>query len=127
MRISVATSFQILLIVLFVVAPQVAEREPIMRGDEINAGVRRPALRPKDLVAAAEALGKLGGRTTVTLPESACPVPIAPVQFAPGRRERANLIAVRTKIPWFRDHLHARELRIIGDGLEKWGLTVELR
>src|SRR5204863_93678 len=79
------------LVVLLVVGDQVAEREAVVGGDEVDARVRAAAGLRVEVRAAREPVGKLAERRVLAAPIIAAGVAIFAVPLAPQRGEVADL------------------------------------
>src|SRR6266403_4517547 len=89
---AVAVFFTVGLIMLGVVADQVLQSEAIMRGDEINAGIRfAPAARVK-VAGAGEAVGEFADQAAIALPVGAHGIAVLIVPFGPAGGKFAHLI-----------------------------------
>jgi hypothetical protein len=60
--VAVAIFFAIGFVVFFVVTDQILQREAVMRGDKINAGVRTPAAVRVEIAGAGDAIGQIPTR-----------------------------------------------------------------
>ncbi len=110
---------------LVVVGDQVAQREAVMGGDEVDAGMG-PAAAPVEQIAGPAD----PGRQLAELPLVAAPVgphrvaePVVP--FRPARRKAAHLIAPRADVPGLGDQLDAGEHRILPAAVEEAAALVE--
>src|SRR5690606_7421537 len=103
MTFPIVVFFLVGIVVLFVVGYQVVEREPVMRGDEIDTGSRFPVVILIEIGAAREPFGKLGQHAFRTAPIIAHAITVFPVPFRPARWEIAHLIAALAEVPWFGD------------------------
>src|SRR5262249_40815458 len=99
----VAILLAVRLVVLLVVADEVGEGEPVMGGDEVDAGPGATAGMAEDVGGAGEARGEVGGDPFIALPEAPDRVAILRVPLRPARREAAELVAVGAGVPWLGD------------------------
>src|SRR5215217_303885 len=111
--VSITVAFAIGLVVLLIVAPQIPQCESIVGGDHVQRRLRGASCRPVNILAAAETLRKRCCRCGIPAPEAPYLVPIAAVEFSPRPGKSTNLVAIRTDIPWFRDHLHVSQHRVL--------------
>ena len=91
------------LVVLFVVGDQVIQRETIVRGDEIDAGVWASPIVLIQIGAPGEPIAHLPKAALVAFPKTANGVAIFPIPFRPKHREIPNLIAALAHVPRFGD------------------------
>src|SRR5205085_3790111 len=103
---------------------EIAQREAIVRSDEVDAAARTTATESVQVTAAAQAVGKLRDLARVTLPEFSQVVAIFAIPFAPQNGEIAHLITEVSDIPRLRDELHARKNRVLVHDVEKGGTLV---
>ena len=102
---AVAVVLAVGLVVLALVGDQVAQGEPVVRGDEVD---RRPRPAPGQLVQVGAA-GQPGGHLAdpaVAAPEVAHRVAVAPVPLRPGHAEPADPVALAGGVPRLGDQLH---------------------
>src|SRR6185295_15585761 len=90
--VAIAVLFAVGFVVLPVITDQVLESEAIVRGDEVDAGVRPAAALLVEVARAAEAGGELRNRAAVALPEPADGVAVAAVPLRPADREVPHLV-----------------------------------
>src|SRR5207237_2743379 len=90
---TIGVAFAVLLVVLLFVADEVGEREAVVRGDEVDAGVGAPAALLVEVAAAGETRRQLGDRTAIAAPETAHRVAGLAVPLRPPGREVADSIA----------------------------------
>ena len=88
-----------------VVADQIVQGEPIVGGDEIDAGVRAAAIVLVQIGGAGQAIGQLADQSALAAPVVAHHVAILAVPFAPADRKLADLIAVFAHVPWLGNQL----------------------
>src|SRR5260370_2617228 len=96
---AVPAIFTIGLVMFFVVADQVVQRETIMRGDEVDAGGWPAPVALVQVAGAGEPVTEIGQLTVVALPIAPHGVAIPAVPFRPARREIAYLIATLRDVP----------------------------
>src|SRR5690606_6060266 len=123
---AVAVLLAVGLVVLVVVADEVLQRETVMAGDEVDAGVRFPAAALVEVAAAAEAGGELADDPAFALPEAADGVTILAVPLGPERGEVADLVAAPADAPRLRDELHPGAHRVLVDDVEEGPELVHL-
>src|SRR6185312_4808146 len=85
--VAVAVAFVVRLVVLVVVADEVAQREPVMGGDEVDAGPGPPPVVAEDVGGAGEAGGEIGGEALIALPEAPNGVAVLRIPLGPARRK----------------------------------------
>src|SRR5687768_5484923 len=118
-RLAVVVAFAVRLVVLLVVRNQIAQGEPVVRGNEVHARVRPPAVVFIEIRAAGEAAGEFAERATLPTPVVAYGVAIAPVPFTPTDGKIAHLVAARPDVPRFGDQLDAAQRRILVNDVEE--------
>ena len=101
--VAVLVAFAVRLIVLFVVADQVVERETIVRGDEIDARIWASSAVLIKIGAAGQPISHLADAALVAFPETAHCVAIFAVPFRTRHRKIANLITAVPDVPRFRN------------------------
>src|SRR6185295_8235772 len=101
----VAVFFEIGLIVLLVVGHRVAQREAVVRGDEVDAGRRLAAIAPEQVAGTGEAFGESAQHAPAAVPESPHGVAVTVVPFRPAGRKVAELVAAETDVPGLGDEL----------------------
>src|SRR5205814_264135 len=106
---AVLVVFAIGFIVFFVVAHQVFQRETIVAGHEVDAGVGPAAALLIEIAAAAQAGGKFGNRAPLPLPETADGIAILAVPLCPQHREIADLVAAFPHVPRLGNQLDLRQ------------------
>src|SRR5262249_44414611 len=107
------------LVVLVAVRDEIAQREAVVRGHEIDRGVRAAAAATIQVAGAGEPVSHRAGLTLVALPVSAHGVPVHAVPFGPQHGKVADLVASLTQIPWLGDELDARDDRILVNDVEE--------
>ena len=121
----VLVRLEIRLVVLLVVGDEVAEREAVVRGDEVD---RRERPAPVVLVEVARA-GEAGRELAdgrLAAPEVAHRVAVHPVPLGPEHREVADLVAALADVPRLGDQLHLGQDRILVDDVEEGREPVDL-
>ena len=116
---AVAIFFAVGFVVLLVVGHQVVEREAVVAGDEVDAGVRPAAAPFVQVAGAADARGELRGHAAVALPEPAHAVAVLAVPLRPNDGKVADLVAAFAQIPRLGDELHLAEHRVLMDDVEE--------
>ena len=117
--VAVAVVLAVGLVVLVVVGHQVGEREAVVGGDEVDAGVRPPPGAPVQVGRAGEAARELADLAAVALPVGAHAVAIAVVPLRPAEREVAHLVAAVAEVPGLGDQLDAVEHRVLAHHVEE--------
>src|SRR5205085_8907242 len=107
------------LVVLFVIADEVVQREAVMRGDEVDARPRASAAVTEDVGRADDAGSDLRYQPFVALPEAPNRVAVLRVPLGPARRHFAELIAVGAEIPRLGNQLDPRHRGVLADRVEK--------
>jgi len=103
---AVAVLLAIFLIVFFVVGDEIVDGEPVMGGDEIDAGPSLATAMVEAVAGGGEARGQ-SARRHLAAPEIAHGVAEFVVPLGPARREAADLVAARTAIPRLGDQFHS--------------------
>ena len=122
---AVAVVLEVGLVVLVVVRDEVGEREPVVRGDEVDrrggpaAVVRYRSLEPasRSAKSAADAWPRQKSRIDV---------PVDAVPLGPEHREVADLVAAGADVPRLGDELHLRQHRVLVDHVEERGQPVDV-
>ena len=112
------------LVVPLVVGDQIVEREPVMGGDEIDAGPGLAAAVVENVARGAKARSERA-RRGLAAPEIAHRIAEFVVPLGPARREATHLISARTAIPRLGDQLDRAQLRVLAAGLEEPALIIE--
>ena len=112
------------LVVLLVVGDEVVQGEPVMGGDEIDAGPGLAAAVIEDVAGRAKPRGE-GARRCLTAPEIAHRVAEFVVPFGPARRKAADLVAAGPAIPRLGDQLDGAQHRVLAARFEEAALIVE--
>ena len=95
------------------------QREAVVAGDEIDAGVRPAAAPFVEIAGAAKPRGELGDHAAVAFPELADRVAVLAVPFRPQGGKVAHLVAPFAQVPRLGDQLHLREHRVLVDDVEE--------
>src|ERR1700722_17838045 len=113
---AVAVVLAVGLIVFFVVAEQISQREAVMDGDVVDAGALHAAV-------VIEQVGRPGHAARYLADQAAFAAPVAPhraaiavVPLRPLRRERADLVTAHAEVPRFGDQFYRRHSRALPDG-----------
>ena len=123
--VAVAVVLAVGLVVLLVVGNQIVQREAVVRGDEVDAGLRAAAIVMELLAGTGNLAGK-GAAVLVGLkPETARRVAEAVVPLAPARQIGAQLVAAAGRVPGLGDQLDAGQGRVLPDSLEERCVAVE--
>ena len=115
----VAIFFAVRFVMLLVVTDQIAQREAIVRGDEVDARARAPAVVGKEIAAAGEPRSELADRAAVAFPEPPDTIAILAVPFAPEHGKIADLITMRSDVPRLGDQLHFGKNRVLLNDIEE--------
>ena len=125
-RFAVAVALAIGVVVLVVVGDQVLDREPVVRGDEVDRGHRSAAGVLVEVGRASDAGGEFAQRRRFATPEIPHGVAVFAVPFRPLRREVAHLVAARADVPGLGDELHLAHDRVLLHELEERGEFVHV-
>ena len=90
---------------LLVVTHEILQREPVVGGHEINAGIRTSTATRVEIAGAGDAIGEFSDLTAVTFPVGADGIAIAVVPLGPSDRKLAHLISAFTEVPGLGDQL----------------------
>ncbi len=123
---AVAVVLAVGLVVLFVVAHEVVEREAVVGNDEVDARRGPAAALLVEVARSREPIAQLGHLTLVALPVAADGVAILPVPLGPPAGEVADLIAALAQVPRFSDELHLRDDGVLLDDVEERGEPVDV-
>ena len=123
---AVAVVLAVGLVVLVVVGDEVAQREAVMGGDEVDRGVRRTAVVGVQVARAGEPGGHGPHAGGVAAPEVAHGVAVLVVPLHPRRRELADAVAVHRGVPRLGDQLHVAQHRVLADRGEQVAAHVDL-
>ena len=122
----VAVVLAVGLVVLVVVGDQVGQGEPVVGGDEVDAGEGAPARGLVEIGAAGQPLGQLADGGTSLAPVVADGVAVAAVPLRPQGREVADLVAAVAHIPGLGDQLDLADHRVLLDQVEEGRQPVDL-
>ena len=114
------------LVVLLVVGDQVVQREAVVRGDEVDAGLGGAAVVLVQVGRARDARRELAERRGLAAPEVAHGVAVLAVPLGPLRGEVADLVATGADVPRLGDELHLRHDRVLLDQFEEGRQPVDL-
>ena len=106
-------------VVLDVVADQIGHREAVVRGHEVDAGVRATAALLVEIAAARQPRRQLRDDPVVPAPEAAHGVAVLAVPLRPLGGEVADLIAAFAEIPRLGDELDLRQHRVLVNDVEE--------
>ena len=123
---AVAVVLAVGLVVLLVVADEIAEGEAVVRGDEVDAGVGLAAVVLVEVAGAGEAVGEVGELAGVALPEAADGVAVLAVPLGPEDGEVADLIAAFADVPGLGDEFDVGEGGVLVDGVEEAGEAADV-
>ena len=112
-------------VVLLVVRDEIAQREAVVRGDEVDRRERVAPVAVVEIARPREAPRELGD-ARLCAPEVAHRVSVHPVPLGPQDGEVADLVPAGTDVPRLRDQLHLRDDRILVDRVEERRQAVDL-
>src|SRR5687767_14406704 len=124
MAFAVVIIFAVGFVMLFVVRNQVVQRETIVGGNKVNAGVRFAFIVFVKIRTSGKAVGKFSQGTFFAPPEIADAIAVLAIPFAPTRREIAYLVTVIANIPGLGDKFNLRNDRILVNDIEKGAHSV---
>jgi hypothetical protein len=107
-RLAVAVVLAVGLVVLLVVGDEVAQREAVVGGHEVDRRRRPPGVGLVEVRAAGEPVAELGQRRRLAAPEVADGVAVATVPLRPQRREVPHLVPALADVPGLGDQLDLR-------------------
>src|SRR4051812_27220442 len=119
MALAVAVVLSIRFVVLVVVGNEIAEREAVVRSNEIHARVRPPRRALIQVGAAGEAIRELRERLVRAAPKIAHGVAILAVPLRPQWWEVADLVSTFADVPRLGDQLDLAHDRILLDQVEE--------
>ena len=122
---AVVVALAVRLVVLLVVRDEVAQREAVVCGDEVDRRERAAAVGRVEVGRAGEARDEVG-HVLLAAPEVAHRVAVDPVPLRPEHREVADLVAARADVPRLGDQLHLRDDGVLVDRVEERGEPVDL-
>src|SRR5690606_16382256 len=96
---AVAVIVEVRLVVLFVVAHEVAQREAVVRRDEVDARVRTTSAVFVQIARSRHAIGELPDQTALSFPIVPNDIAVLPVPFGPADGKAADLIAALAQVP----------------------------
>ena len=105
---AVFVALTVRIVVLLLKAHQILEREPVMTGDVIEAGLRGPTGGLENVAAPRHARGELRRQVEIRTPELASRIAELTVPLRPALRKIPQLIALLAQIPGFGDELALR-------------------
>ena len=112
-------------VVLLVVRHEVAHREAVVGGDEVDAGDRAPPRVLVEVGGPGQPRGELAERR-LAAPEVADGVAVLAVPLGPLRREAADLVAAGADVPGLRDQLDLADDRVLLHELEEGRQPVDV-
>ncbi len=115
----VAVVLAVGLVVLVLVGDQIAQGEPVVGRDEIDAGRWVTAPRPVEVRATGEPVSELGGLASVPPPEGPDDVAVLPVPLGPVQGKAPDLVATRADVPGLGDELAAADHGVLPDHREE--------
>jgi hypothetical protein len=110
--------------VLVVVRDEVAQREAVVRGDEVDRRRRVAAVVAVEVARAGERRAKSPRRWRRA--RSRARVAVEAVPLGPQHREVADLVAAGPDVPRLGDQLHLREDGVLVDDVEERGEPVDV-
>ena len=122
---AVVVVLQVGLVVLFSIADEVTEGEPVVGGDEVDAGPRAPSVVIEKIAGSRDAGRQFRELSAVSTPEPPHGVAVAVVPLGPPGREAAKPIPALPDVPGFGDQLYLGKDRVLKQGVEKTGVAVE--
>ena len=102
------------------------QREPVVRGHEVDRRVRAAAVGLVEVAAAGQARGELAERAGLAAPEVADGVAVLAVPLRPQRREVADLVAAGPDVPRLGDQLGLADHRVLLDQVEEHRQPVDV-
>ena len=126
MAFAVGAAFAIGFVVLVVVGNQVAEGEPVVGGDEVDAGPGMAGVGLVQIGAAGQAGGELAEGGGFAPPEVPHRIAVTAVPLRPQGGEVAHLVAAFADVPRFGDQLHLGDDGILLDQVEERRQPVDL-
>src|SRR5208337_1651082 len=105
-------------VVFVVVADESAQTEPVVAGDEIDAGMGMTAAVVVEIGTAAQAGGEFTGGTG-TLPKATDFIAIASIPLGPAGRVVSHLIAAHADVPGFGNELDVVQNGVLANRVEK--------
>ena len=123
---AVVAALAVRLVVLLVVRDQVAQREPVVRGDEVDRRDRAASGVLVQVARSGDPGCELAQGGRLAPPEVAHGIPVLAVPLRPLRREVADLVAAGPEVPRLGDQLHLRHDRVLLHELEERRQPVDL-
>ena len=125
-RVPVAVVFAIGLVVFVGVGGEVGQGHAVVRGDEVDAGLRAAATVVKHIAGATQAARQLAARGFVPKPPGAATVAKAVVPLQPAQRKVAQLVAIGPQVPGLGNQTHARQHRVLRHGRQQPGVRLKV-
>src|SRR5262249_40308985 len=122
---TVVIVFAIGLVVLLLVADEIIECEAVMHGHVVNAAVQPAAIVLELRGRSGHTVRQIADEGSLAAPEAANGLAVEIVPLRPSGRERADLIAAGTDVPWLGDQFNVAEHRILPHGGKKWRVGSE--
>ena len=107
------------LVVLVVVGDEVAQREAVVRGDEVDGRDRQPPVLGVEVRRARQPRRQVADAVAAVGPERADGVAVHAVPLRPERRELTDLVPAGADVPRLGDELHLRDDRVLVDDVEE--------
>jgi hypothetical protein len=109
-----------------VVRHEIAKREAVVCGDEVDAGTRPSPIVLIEIGTAREAGSEFAERRLLAAPVVTCDVSVLSVPLGPEHRKVSDLIAAGPKIPWLGNQLHAVENGILMNDVEECRQPIDI-
>ena len=116
---AVTAALAVRLVELVVVRDQVGEREAVVGGDEVDAGVGPPTAGLVQVRGAGDPRSELAEAAGPAAPDVADVVAVATVPLRPRRREVPDLVAALPHVPRLGDQLDLVDHRVLLDEVEE--------
>src|SRR5690606_38491499 len=115
----VVVVFTVREVVLLVVGDEIVEGEPVMSGNEVDAGCRAAVVVLIEVGTSGESGSKFSEHTIRTSPIVPDTIPILTVPLSPARRKVSYLIPPFADVPRFSNEFYLGDYRILMDDIEK--------
>src|SRR6185312_1238145 len=107
------------------IAQQIAQREPVMRGNVVQAAAGSAPHRAEYVAGARQAAGQTAARALAVEPECSLGIAKAVVPLQPAGWKTPKLIATRANVPRLGDHQPFIQHRILRDRAQPGSLSLE--
>ena len=118
-RVAVPVAVAVRLVVPVLVRDQVAQREAVVAGDEVDGRERPAPVVGVQVGRAGQPVAEVAHPDPLAGPERAHGVPVLAVPLRPQWRELAHLVAALAEVPRLGDELHPRDDRVLVDDVEE--------